>query len=314
MSSTTNDSNSGKPTNPDKPKENSSTSQAQSSNLSDYIGLPKAQAVHSYVKSVYGWICGPTTAAASNQSPQSSSTANVTLAGGPTGIEYGKHRKLAVHPSQQKQQQNTKTFTAEPLSENLESSPESSNNTTIVPFSDLSSLPSDATLTKHSSTSTVTAKEKEEDSWSNLKDVQSENETMILSTKSNSDISKDLNNSSKEKPLSAPPKSVEEKPEDDIQFSFLNQLRALEDEKNKEFLLPDQVYFGDREKSGQVHKPNSQKMVPIPQNVPAAAAGALTLTPSIPPIPNVKQFLSNLIPDNKPSTTDNNNNQNNKKE
>uniref|UniRef100_A0A914XW48 Uncharacterized protein n=1 Tax=Panagrolaimus superbus TaxID=310955 RepID=A0A914XW48_9BILA len=87
----------------------------------------------------------------------------------------------------------------------------------------------------------------------------------------------------------------------------MNQLRVLEDEKNKEFLVPDQVYFGDREKSSQVHKPNSQKMEPKPQNQSATAAGASTLTPSIPPIANVKQFLSNLLPVTKPSTTDNQN-------
>uniref|UniRef100_A0A914PX74 non-specific serine/threonine protein kinase n=1 Tax=Panagrolaimus davidi TaxID=227884 RepID=A0A914PX74_9BILA len=115
-----------------------SSSQQSPSKLSEYIGLPKALGVQSYVKSVYGWFTGgPSTP---NQLPQSSSTANVIP---PTENYY----KLAVHPSQtnNKEAQNlisiNKAVTAdgEPLSR--KSSSESSNNTTDTPFSDLQQQP-----------------------------------------------------------------------------------------------------------------------------------------------------------------------------
>uniref|UniRef100_A0AC35GMN1 Uncharacterized protein n=1 Tax=Panagrolaimus sp. PS1159 TaxID=55785 RepID=A0AC35GMN1_9BILA len=272
-----------------------SSSQQSPSKLSDYIGLPKAHQVQSYVKSVYGWFTGgPSTP---NQSPQSSSTATITLAS--TG--NNNNRKLAVHPSQtnNKETQNfisiDKAVTAdgEPLSR--KSSSETSNNTTNTPFSDLSTTPSDQTLTKHSTSNTI--REKEEDSWTNLKDVKSENETMILSTKSNTSICKDDLKSNDEKPLSGP-KEVEKnvQPQDDIQFSFINQLQAMEDERKKEFLIPDQVYFGGREEHIQVQKPNSQEGKP-PATASAAVAGTTsTLTAAIPPLPVMKQFLSNLLP------------------
>uniref|UniRef100_A0A7E4W927 Uncharacterized protein n=1 Tax=Panagrellus redivivus TaxID=6233 RepID=A0A7E4W927_PANRE len=49
------------------------------------------------------------------------------------------------------------------------------------------------------------------------------------------------------------PATEQTKPDtNNIQFSFLNQMRELEDEKNKQFLVPDEDYFGARDKAAPV--------------------------------------------------------------